>query len=1440
MAEVLAVSRLRRVLTLLGMTLAVLLGAALLAVGAGAVWLDGESGRRWLAQSVEAAVAGPDARLTLGAIEGSLPFDLALKRVTMADGQGVWLTVDALRVTLSPSALLTRRVRIERLEADSVEVARAPQTTASPPPAAAPGPGVGFALPDLPVSVGLDRLAVNRLRLGPALLGEAAMLRVDGALALDAGGAGLDGRLSVERIDDQPGKLDASVVFVPASQRLELAVNGAEPAGGVIARALSLPGLPPLSLALNGRGTLDDWAGALTTQVGVAKPLTAEASVKATADGRALSVTAEAAPEGLLDPALARLVGARSSLTAAILLKPDGGVTLRPLTLETAAGRVSLDGTLAADRQSLSLRWSVTAGPDSALHALLPAAAWRDARADGVVEGRLNDLALTLSATATEVMGGDPALARVVGPALTLTGKAQLDSASGRLTLEALTGQAAAATLSAQGALDGWGRSGGLTLTATAADLDRFSALAGRPLGGALSLFLPVRREEDGRLSATLSGRINRLSTGTPVDALLGAAATVKAALALAPDGGMRLDTVELAGGNGRLTGTGALVAGQLDATARLDGTALGPLGAALGTPLDGVLSAEVTARGPLDRLAVTARAQVGGLVADGRGLGATSLEATAAGLPDRPAGRVTLRSQPEGAPLALDAAYALDGDTLRLADLSLVTGANRITGAAQLAMTSGVATGRLEGSLPDLKALSALVGAPLDGAAGFTLALDGKGGRQAATLTANATTLRVNGAAGAPLTVRRVSVAADVADALGKPSGKASLELSGAASGDNAITSLTASLDGALAKATFRAAATGTGGGGPIGLDLAGSLGQDVGVTRVRLERLEGRFAGETLRLTGPATITVADQRYDVAGLRALVGGARLSVDGGMAGDRLKGDIRLDQLPLALARLADPSLTLDGVASLQASVSGTLASPRADATLRLAGLRAKQATEAGIPGVDATVMAQWRNNRLSVNGEAATPNKAGKLSLRAALPLVMNPDSHAVSLPPKGALDAVVEGTLDAALVNDLLASTGDRARGSVKLDVRASGTVAAPKLGGSVTLSGGRFENRASGAVLSGVEARLVGDGEVFTIQSLRARTSNGGTIGGQGVVRPAAAGDRQLDLAITADNARLVDNDLLTADVDAKLTVTGGFLNARLAGPIRLRGADVRIPNRLPVNVVDLKVEEVGTRRNGPTRKPIPPRKAADKPPPPFALALDLTVDAPNRIFVRGRGLDTELGGQLRIGGRADAPEVTGRLSILKGRLDILSHSFAFNRGNLDFDGTQPIDPRLDLLAEVTANGVTAQIEVSGTAGQPKIALTSPQGLPQDEILSAVLFGKSVGSLGAGEAVQLAQSAAALTGVGGEGGGLLDRVRRSTGLDRLDFSQSSDGKGGAVQAGRYLDDGVYVGVEQGMGANQTRAKVEVEIYKGLKGKADVGADSETRFGLSYEKDY
>lgn len=1446
--------------------LAALAALAVAAVAGGLFWLNGDQGRRWLAATIEGAAASPDLRLTLGTIEGRFPFDFTVSRIEVADTKGVWLTLDRAHLALSPGALLARRVAVEALEAARVEVARAPVTTqpAQPEPAADPSAPL---LPDLPVGLSLDRLAIDEVRLGAALLGEAATLRVSGSARLEPGGRALDSHLKVERTDDKPGAAALDLAFDPQGNRLDLSLKAAEPAGGMIARAINLPGLPPVTVTLDGDGPLADWKGKLVASAPETGQVTADAAVKAMAEGHSVTLAAGGDVArfvaGLAGEPVTGLIGPQPALNATLVVMPDGALSLRPVAMTAAAGNATLSGDVSADRKRLSLRWEVAAGPDSALHGLTGGIGWRDGKVSGTAEGPLDALAVTVSAAIREVAAGDPSLAPVTGPEVTLDTRATIDTGRGDLRIAALTLAAAGAKVEAQGSVGGWGATSDLTVSANAPDLSRLSALAGRPLGGSLALAGPIRRGADGALAASLSGEVLNLATGTPADAVLGDRATLQATASMAPDGALKLDPLTVTGRNGSLTATAALTNGQLDVRSRLELAALEPLGLSLGTPMQGSVRLDATARGPLDRLTMEATANGRDLIIADRRLGTAELTASAAGLPATPSGRVRAATRLSGNAVSLDAAYALGAaNLLRLSELTLAAGNNRVTGNAEIDIGRLLVNGRLEGTLPDLKALSDLAGMPLDGNAGFTLSLDGRSGRQSATLAANANGLRVEGGSGPLLAARRLTVNAEVTDALGTPGGKAQIALNDGAAAGNPLSSMTASAEGTLARAGFQVAATGAG-ADPLGLDLAGTLAADGGTTRIRLEKLQGRYAGESFRAAGPATIALGDRRTTVSELRIASGNARLSADVDLNGERLKGDIRIEQLPLALARLASPGLALEGTLNAQATLGGTLRDPQAETTVRVAGLRAQQTTRAGVPGIDATITADWRNRRLSVKADAATRNDAGRLNLTAAVPLVYDPNAGTVSLPPKGALEAAVTGSLDASLANDLLAASGDRARGTVRLDVRANGTVGEPRLGGTVTLTGGRYENRASGAVVSEIEARLVGDGDIFTLQSFRGRTRNGGAISGSGVIRPAAAADRQLDLAFQADNARLVENDLMTAEIGANLTLTGGFTKARLAGPLRIRRADVQIPDKLPPNVVDLKVEEVGNgrKRNTHSGKPVTqaaaktaanktpagktpagktPADAQPAAPSPFVLALDMVVEAENQIFVRGRGLQAELGGRLKVGGTAAAPEVTGRFSMLKGQLDLLARSFTFKRGILDFDGTQPIDPRLDLLAEATANGITAQVQITGTARQPKLELTSPQGLPQDEVLSGVLFGKSVANLGAAEAVQLAQSAAALTGLGGSGGGLVDRVRRGLGIDRLDFAQGANGKGGAVQAGRYVSDRVYVGVEQGIGANQSRAKVEVDITKNLKAEAGVGANSETKFGLTFERDY
>lgn len=1439
------VSGLRRLIVLF-LAIAILSGAVLTEAARaadtdGGGWGPANAVRRWIAQTIEKAVNGPDLQVRIGTIGGAVPVNFTISDVTVADREGVWLRLEDLRVNLAPTALLTGRAKADAIEAQRVVVERAPLPAEGPEPP--PDQGPTSLLPSLPVGVAVDKLAIAELVLAEPLIGQEARLKIDGSLDLASGGSSLEAHLNVDRLGEQPGTVALDVAFNPDDKRLDLNLKASEPAGGLIATALNIPGAPPVSASLDGQGSLDDWKGTFTAAAENAARLAADATIKAVPDGHAVSIAATGDVASLLGPDIAPLAGPQPALKGTVVVAPDGALTLQPVAVETAAATANLSGRIGADRRSLDLRYEVQAGPDSTLHGFAPGIAWREGTVSGTAQGTLDALTVVVEGLIRDLAADDPALASVAGPEVRLDGRARINADTGAVGIDGVTLTTAAASAGAQGSVTGWGQTADVTVSLNADDLSRLSALAGQPLAGSLALAGPVRRQEDGTLTAGLSGALRGLQTGTPADGVLGRDVSLGAQAVMEPGGAMRLTDLTVDGRNGRLTGVAALVDGAVDAKTRLEIADLAPVGTAAGTEVAGVLTLDATAKGPLDALVAEAALHARNLAVQGRRFGDTRLNATAQNLPGAPQGRVSARTELAGAGLTADAAYALEGQALRISDLAVVNGPNRITGAVRVALDTMTATGKLDGNLPQLQALSELAGVPLTGAAGFTVALDAPNGKQAANLTANATNLRVEGEGGPLFAARRLTANTEVADALGNASGKARVELQDGAAAGNDLSRVTASVDGSLAKAAFRAEAAGAG-RDPLGLDLAGEFTQNGALNRIRLDRLQGRYSGESFRLTQPAAIALGERRYEVSGLRLVSGNAQLAADLGLNGERLSGELRLDRVPMALARLANPTLRLDGTLNAQATLGGTVRRPQADATVRVANLKAQQTTQAGVPGLNATVNARWREARLSVDGDVATSNNAGRVTLSAAAPLAMDPDTLAFSVPERGRLEGALRGAIDASLANDLLAASGDRARGTLRLDVSVDGTVAAPRLGGTVTLANGRYENRASGAIISNIDARIVGDGDVFTIQTFRGRTTNGGEISARGVIRPAATDpQQQLDLVIQADRARLVQNDLAAVTIGTNLTLTGSFVNPRLAGPVRIERAEIQIPNQTPPNVVDLKVVEVGRGRKA---QPVSLKNGqagngqAAAPEPAFAMILDLTINAQNQIFVRGRGLEAEFAGQLAVTGTSSQPLVSGRLNMLKGELDLLAKTFVFKRGIIEFDGGPTIDPRLDFLAEATANDVTAQVLVTGTAGQPKLELTSPQGLPQDEVLSAVLFGKSVGNLNAVEAVQLAQSAATLAGFGGGGPGLLGNLRRGLGVDRLEFTGGADGKGGAVEAGRYVSDRVYVGVEQGIGANQSRATVEVDITKNIKAQADVGADSDTRVGVKWEWNY
>jgi translocation and assembly module TamB len=175
----------------------------------------------------------------------------------------------------------------------------------------------------------------------------------------------------------------------------------------------------------------------------------------------------------------------------------------------------------------------------------------------------------------------------------------------------------------------------------------------------------------------------------------------------------------------------------------------------------------------------------------------------------------------------------------------------------------------------------------------------------------------------------------------------------------------------------------------------------------------------------------------------------------------------------------------------------------------------------------------------------------------------------------------------------------------------------------------------------------------------------------------------------------------------------------------------------------------------------------------------------------------------------------------------------------QGVITFNGPM-LNPILAVRMETKINAVTAGIAVTGSAQQPDIAFVSTPTLPQDEILSRILFGDNVANLSATQAVQLA---VALNGLRGSGGGLnpMGKLQGASGLDRIGIvgGDEASGRGTGLAVGQHISNNVYVEVitdSKGFTATQ----LEIALSKTLSLLSKTGTNAGSSANLRYSKDY
>ena len=615
-------------------------------------------------------------------------------------------------------------------------------------------------------------------------------------------------------------------------------------------------------------------------------------------------------------------------------------------------------------------------------------------------------------------------------------------------------------------------------------------------------------------------------------------------------------------------------------------------------------------------------------------------------------------------------------------------------------------------------------------------------------------------------------------------------------------------------------------------------------GARHLDIAALRATSFGETVRLAQPARVTLRPDGAVELGATtiALPRSGTLRAEGRWGPERADLRATLAGLNLAAFAALAPDLNPAGTVTGEARVTGPTSAPEVVANLRGSGLRAAIPAARGLPPGELRLDLRRAGGGLVTAEAEARLGPQQRLAATARFP--RGPGAEAP-------FEATLDGSLDLGQLSaPLLAAGADRVTGRLALALRASGTPAAPDLGGEARLSGGSYRNPLQGVSITDLAGTLRPDGPRLRAD-ITGRTPGDGRIALAGTIEPFTR-YLPLDLVLTATEAQPISSDLLRATLDAELRLAGLLgEQAMLSGPVRIRRAEIRVPEKLGSDVRTLgPVIERGTPPGG---RPRPaartassgaeaPREAAG---PPIALAIQ--VEAPRNVFVRGRGLDAELGGQLRIGGRIAAPEITGKLDLRRGDVTIIGRRITFDRGRLAWDGT--LLPDLDFRASSRAGQTTVRVDVTGPPTSPEIAFSSTPELPQDEVLARLLFDRPLRDLSPIEIGQLAAAVAGATGLPGGGAtGVVDRLRQGLGLDRLSVGGRSETAsretsreeraGATVEAGRYVADGVYVGVKQGTEPGSSRVGVRVDLTPRVKLEAETGdREAGSRVGLSWE---
>lgn len=1366
------------------------------------IGLNSDAGRRFVVTQIEKYEFENGMKIGIGRLDGSLYGRMVIRDFTLSDPKGVFLASPEVKVDWRPIRYLANHVDVRSATAATMTMRKLPEFKV------VPDTGEPL-LPDLDIDVGA--LRIDRFIFEAPVAGERQEARIAGKVAIADRRAQVTANAETIGANAKGDTLKLLLDAVPEANRLAVTLDVNAPQGGVIA---AMGGFnEPLTAKLDGRGDWKAWNGNLTANIG-ASPL---ANVALT--GRDGTFTAKGTARA-------------SRLLAGPMTEMLGTETAIDLTARLEDRKAAIDGRLSSDAARLGISGGVDLGASRyeglqlAVNILRPGAIAPAVRANGLRATAKLDGAFALPTVEYQANANSLAFNDIIVEGLSLAGKARVDAdqivipVAGRAArIRGLDTVAGGTLVSVR--LDGdLAYSNGRILSDNLrlrspridakaiiiADLNKgfyTGAIDGRindyrvESVGIFDIDTDADLKTAPRGGFEIVGRVRARSTklfNSGVRDFLGGNATASSDVRYGTDGIIRFSGLRLSAPRLRVTGGQGSYApnGQIRLTARANSSDYGPVG----VQLAGTISdprAVVTAERP------------------GLGIGLANLVAKINGAPN--GYRLAATGDTDYGPLT--------------ADVILLTATGPLTIDVERGDLSGIGfNGRLVKS--DAGPFVGQLNASGQGLGGL-VRLSAAGPYQAAAINVRANNVVLPGPA--QLAVGSAIVDADVT-LYDTPHVVADIQIADTQIRDYDIAVGRMKIDYRDGAGKAQALVEGTSG---VPFRIAANVDLQPKLWRASVQ---GRATGINFRTTTPARIIPGADGYELLPTTVNLGRGSSARIAGRFGDGIMIQSRLERVNMAILNAVYPDMGLGGRAtgSLDFEKANSDSFPRADARLTISGFTRTTAASVSQP-----VDVNFAGKLLADGGEArAVMRKRGSVIGR--MQASLRPLGAGAGTWTERLMAAPLGGGIRYNGPADTLYSfygpANQHVSGPIAVAADFSCSVADPCLQGVVRGKDMVYENQTYGTRLTNMAVSGRFTGNRLEIEQLTAKAGDG-TVQAKGFISLASADGYPMNISATLDNARLAKSENIAARATGNLTLEKvAGQTALLSGSLRLPETRYRIIREGAAQVPVL----TGVRRKLPAgRQRISGDGLAAVGGSLFDLIrLDIALKAPDEIYVTGMGLESEWKADIVLRGTTEAPRVTGEIELVRGTLGFAGRSFELQEGRVTFPTGDAFDPAIRLLASDTIETVTVSVSVTGRASNPQIAFSSVPGLPQDEIVSRILFGDSITTLSPLQAVQLASS---LNTLSGSGGGLspLGALQSATGIDRLRVLGPDDtvGRGAALAAGQYITKDIYIEVITDA-RGYTATQLEISLTPALSLLSQAGGSGQSNLSIRYRKDY